>query len=69
MEELSIDKRDFEDILNNRTDLPINAEEWREKFRAMIKAGDCIWLFEPDGAIRHMATLSAEGQLGSEPIA
>ena len=68
MEEISMDKREFEDILNDCTNLPINAEEWRERFRTMIKTGGCIWLFEPDGAIRHVATLNAEGQLGSEPI-
>lgn len=68
MEEISMDKRDYEDILNGRTDLPISAEEWRERFRTMIKAGGSIWLYEPDGAICHVATLSAEGQLGFERI-
>ena len=68
MEEISMDKRDFEDILNDHTSLPINTEEWRERFRTIVKTGGCIWLFEPDGTISYTVALNAEGQLVSVPI-
>lgn len=64
MEEISVEKSDFEDILKGSTGLPISAELWQENFRTMIREGGCIWLSDPDGVVRNKAILSAEGQLG-----